>query len=56
MKTEEEHMGSSIPRRVVAAAVALFLAGITWYHCGGPPCSHDMDGMSDFSGDRIYGF
>ena len=28
-------MGSSIPRRVVAAAVALFLAGITWYHCGG---------------------
>ena len=35
MKTEEEHMGRSIPRRVVAAAVALFLAGITWYHCGG---------------------
>lgn len=35
MKTEEEHMGGSIPRRVVAAAVALFLAGIAWQHCGG---------------------
>lgn len=34
MKTEEEHMGRNIPGRVVAAAVALFLAGISWHHCG----------------------
>ena len=31
----EEHMGRIIPGRVVAAAVALFLAGLSWHHCGG---------------------
>ena len=34
MKNEED-MGRIIPGRVVAAAVALFLAGLSWHHCGG---------------------